>query len=216
MLDQISPPMRVVLVAALAFLAIWFVALRPKPVSDTGSVSSTPTAPGVQGLSNDVTKAKDAVKAADAAGAANAGTATTPAAKAPAAKAPATKAPAAKAPAAPAAPSVQQGADALASLGPVQRALRDGHTVVLLFTNRKGSDDAAMRAAVARLSTHGGKVVKVSTTPKHLARYGRITRAVQVLQTPTVVIVDTKGRAVPIPGFQDDAVLEQAVADALH
>ena len=59
-MDKISLPFRIVLIVALLFAVVWFLVLRPKPV--TGSEPAV-TPPGVTGLANDVAKANKAVDA---------------------------------------------------------------------------------------------------------------------------------------------------------
>ena len=63
-MDKISLPFRIVLIVALLFAVVWFLVLRPKPV--TGSEPAV-TPPGVTGLANDVAKANKAVEDAIAA-----------------------------------------------------------------------------------------------------------------------------------------------------
>ena len=65
-MDKISLPFRIVLIVALLFAVVWFLVLRPKPV--TGSEPAV-TPPGVTGLANDVAKANKAVDASNAAAA---------------------------------------------------------------------------------------------------------------------------------------------------
>ena len=67
-MSQISPPIRIVLVAAIALIGAWMLFLRPK--TETPPVpQQPPTAPGVKGLAKDIAKAKEASKTSDAANA---------------------------------------------------------------------------------------------------------------------------------------------------
>ncbi len=68
--EQISAPFRIALVAIVVLGGVWFVALRPK--SDSAA-TPPPTAPGVQGLSNAVQKARATAAAANTLGRQDAG-----------------------------------------------------------------------------------------------------------------------------------------------
>ena len=61
--SQISPPIRIVLVATIGLIAAWMLFLRPSADVET---TKPPAAPGVTGLSNAVDKAKDAAAAQEA------------------------------------------------------------------------------------------------------------------------------------------------------
>jgi hypothetical protein len=56
----------------------------------------------------------------------------------------------------------------------------------------------------------------VASAPvSQLARFAGITRGVQVLQSPTIVIVDPNRKASTITGYTDATEIDQAVTDAL-
>ena len=61
--SQISPPIRIVLVAAIGLVAVWMLFLRPKTEEAPAPMPAPATAPGVTGLGNAVDKAKDAASA---------------------------------------------------------------------------------------------------------------------------------------------------------
>jgi hypothetical protein len=208
--DQISPPFRIAIVAMLAVCALWFTVLKPKdPGADTAA--SDPTAPGATGLSNDVTAAKDAAATSDAANAkvqaaaggteAKTGTTATATAAAPATAKPK-----------PGTPAKAKTADASA---PLLRALDRKDTVVLLFWNRRGSDDRAVRRAVRATARHHGHVVVKAAPVAQVARYGAITSGVQVLQSPTVLVIGPDRKARAVTGFTTKAELDQVVSDTL-
>ena len=215
-MDQISPPFRIALVALLAVCALWFTVLKPKDPADTAASTPTPTAPGVTGLGKDVDAAKGAAAASDAANAkvqaATGGTSATSGNATAATKA----APAAKSPAAPAksAPAKAKAATRDAS-APLLRALHAKHAVVLVFWNRRGSDDRAVRRAVAAIDRHDGKVVVKVAPIAAVGRYEAITRGVQVLQSPTVLVIGSDHKARAIVGFTTTGELDQAVGDTL-
>ena len=63
--SQISPPIRIVLIAVVGLLAAWMLFLRPKTEPTPAPTPAPATAPGVTGLSKAVDKAKDASAASD-------------------------------------------------------------------------------------------------------------------------------------------------------
>jgi hypothetical protein len=215
--DQISPPFRIAIVAMLAVCALWFTVLKPKdPAADTAPL---PTAPGTTGLANDVNAAKGAAAASDAANAkvqkATGGTSATTAPKVAAAtkKADTTGAHAAVARKHGAtAPAAKKATDPAA---PLLSALDRKHAVVLLFWNRKGSDDRAVRHAVSAVNRRHGHVVVRAVPVAKIGRYEAITSGVQVMQSPTVLVIGADHKAKAIAGFTTTAELDQAAADAL-
>jgi hypothetical protein len=217
--DQISPPFRIALVAILAMCAVWFTVLKPKDPA-----ASTPTAPGVTGLGNDVKAAKGAAAASDAANAkvraATGGTAASD--KTASKKAAPTGAHAAVAgktvgakPSTTAEPRAKAKAVTGDASAPLLRALDANHAVVLVFWNRRGSDDRAVRRAVAQIDRHDGKVIVKAAPIATVGRYEAITRGAQVLQSPTVLVMGPDRKARAIVGFTTTGELDQAVGDTL-
>ena len=211
-MDQISPPFRIAIVAMLAVCALWFTVLKPKdPGADTAA--SDPTAPGVTGLSNDVNAAKGAATKSDAANA-----------KVQAAhrrrrgegrhdrevevrhdrRARRRRRQERRSRRAP--PRRRKTTDASA---PLLRALDRKDAVVLLFWNRRGSDDRAVRRAVRATARHHGHVVVKAVPVARVARYGAITSGVQVLQSPTVLVIGPDRKARAITGFTTKPELDQ-------
>ena len=233
-MDKISLPFRIVLIIALLFAVLWFLVLRPKPVAD---VEPAATPPGVTGLANDVTKANKAVDASNAAAArreaaANAvGRSSTTATTKPsttsakpakpgatAAKPGATSAKPAKpvAPAAVAKPAKPGLADDAAPGDPSRPLLASvdaGKVVVVLFWNKKASDDRATRRGLRSVDLHGGKVVASAVPIGDVGRYEAITRGVQVLESPTVLVIGAGGKARAITGYTQPKEVDQAVSD---
>jgi hypothetical protein len=226
--DKISLPFRVLLIVALLFAVVWFLVLRPKPVE--GTEPATPTAPGVAGLANDAAKAHSAVDASNAAaarseGAANAvGGSSTSAAKpsatsskpAAAAKSATATKPAAKPAAAPAKPAKPGLADNAAPGDPSRPLLASvdaGKVVVVLFWNASAADDRATRRGLRSIDLHGGKVVASAVPIADVGRYEAITRGVQVLESPTVLVIGAGGKARAITGYTQATEIDQAVSD---
>jgi hypothetical protein len=213
--SQISPPIRIVLVAAIAFLAAYMLFLRPKDevippaepapnvqtgapaVSQPGKVAQA--AQGAVAAADGQLKAQESVDGVDA-GESAAGTKSTNG------SAPSTT------PAAPAKPSLD-----LAGLPkPVAKAIRHNKVLVLLFWNKKSPDDQAVHAALAHVDRWDGRVSVQSASIRKISKYGRIARGVDVEQSPTVVVADPNLRAETLVGYVDTQTIDQAVVDAFR
>jgi hypothetical protein len=226
-MSQISPPLRILIIGSVVFLAAWFVFLKPGgqtatpaatapvatattvPAKDTSATTSSSAGAAVQ-------KAEAAKQASEASSAASAGestpsttasstggaaaTTTTPAAKPTPAGSPDKSAATAKATALPL---------------PVAKAVAAKKVLVLLFWNPKASDDRAVRNAVEGLPRHKGKVVVQIADVNQIARYAPITRGVEVTQSPSVVVVDRELKGNLLVGYNDRQTIDQAVQDAL-
>jgi hypothetical protein len=122
-------------------------------------------------------------------------------AAAPPAKHPAVKRPAAKA-------SVQ---------ATVEHELRQGKTVLILFWNRHGSEDMAVHDALPSVQhALGGKVAVHYASAGQVGAFGTVTHAVQVTQTPTLLIVNSHGQTTVLTGLNDAFAIRQAVAESRH
>ena len=203
-MSQISPPIRIVVIAAIGLMVAWMLFLRPK----TEEAPVNATAPGVTGLTNAVDKAKGAAATQEASNAAvqkatgeetDSETAAKSASKSPTAQ------PAAK------------GAAARKGLPrPVQKAIDDKRVLVLLFWNPKSADDRAVKRAVAKADRWSGDVFVRTADVKSVSRYGKITRGAAVGQSPTVVVVDRNRKAENLVGYVDTRSVDQAVLDAFR
>lgn len=202
--DQVSPPMRIALGAVLVFAALWFVALKPKPVEE---VASDP-APATQ-------------SAAPAADAAPADSSTPDASAAPAKAEPAKADPAApakseaKAEKAEAKTSTKTSTKAKNGADRVLADLDAGRTVVLLVWDGKSADDRSVRRAVARVDRHGGKVRTHVVPLSKLSGYEAITRGVPISESPTVLVIDAERQARVISGLTVKGEIDDAVDRAL-
>jgi hypothetical protein len=222
-MSQISPPIRILLVCAVAFMAAWMLFLRPK--DDAGApATATPTAPSSRPVesggakadslagkaveqANEATAAQDA-RAEELAGGAGetaappTATAVTPAADPAAADEPGKL--------------TKKAADAGGLPLRVLRGMADRKVVVLLFWKPKAAEDKAVRKALTGIDRHKGKVLAHATHVKRIAAYGQITRGADVEQSPTVVVVDRKRKVETLVGFVDRTTIDQAVTDALR
>jgi hypothetical protein len=210
--DQISLPYRIGLVALLIVGGLWFAVLRPKPATDTQPAT---TAPGVTGLANDVAKAKGAATTSDAANAeteaaANGvdGSGTAPGSAATPSTGTATPGATSSKPAA-----SDLAADAVAG-DPSRAVLSEvdaGKVAVVLFWNRKASDDRATRQALRHVERHDGKVVTHAIPVSQVGKYEAITRGAKVLESPTVLVIGAGGKARAITGYTQANEINQLV-----
>src|SRR3954449_4783054 len=118
----------------------------------------------------------------------------------------------------------------------VERELKRGFSAAILFWSPKAADDVAVHGELQRLlaaqrhdpatreagrelgdgsvvvALSGSKKVAVHMAPAgRVASYGSFTRAIQVYQTPTLLIVNPKGQTVAITGITDAFSIEQAL-----
>jgi hypothetical protein len=119
----------------------------------------------------------------------------------------------------------------------VERELKRGFTAAILFWNPAAADDVEVRSALRRLLAaqrhepsarragrelgDGSVVVEPrsgeerialhESTAGQVAFYGSFTRAVQVYQTPTLLLVNPRGQATVLTGFTDAFSIEQAL-----
>jgi hypothetical protein len=216
--SQISPPIRIVIVAAFAFLAAWMTVLKPKS-ADVAPVAAAPTvtAPGAAGLGRAVEKAKDA-KAAQEASDARVQAATGETSATGAAAKPGSTTAAAKA--APALPAVER--SVLAKLPKDLRGPVAHHRIVVLGVVSPGqepframpADDRALRQELAHVSRDGGRVVVRTVALPDLERYAAIATGAEVAQSPAVIVIDGELHATRLDGFADRDEIQQAVGDA--
>jgi hypothetical protein len=208
--SQISPPIRIVIIAVVGLLAAWMLFLRPKAEPTAAPKPATATAPGVTGLTNAVDKAKAAGAAQEARdGKVQSATGETDPATGSAA---ATK-PGAKSNAAPAA---AESAAAKTLPQSVRKALASNKILVLAFFNPKASDDRAVRRSLAKVNRWNGEVAIRSADISRVSRFGAVTRGSDVQQSPTIVVVDRNEKAERLVGFEDTLSIDQAVVDAMR
>jgi hypothetical protein len=234
-MSQISPPIRILLVAVIGLCAAYFLFLRPKdevvpaaaappaattpvPAKDPGAKTQSKPGAIVQKATADTQNASD--RAEQAAGTSQGiddgktdGTTSTGPASTGVNTNPVTKAPATGQTSAPA-PITKA---ALASLPrDVRKAVKKRQVIALLFWNNRSYDDRAVRHELKHVG-HYGKQVFVAAHPiKNVARYQAITRGVDVEQSPTVVVIDTNLKAVTLVGYVDRDTIDQAVVDAIR
>ena len=192
-MGQVSLPIRIALVGAMAFLALWMVALKPKAAAE----APAPPAPAAQAapatpLGAATQDAKDAAAASEASAKAKQAAVPEPAPTPEAT--PVTRAPAAAVAAPPKAKP--------AAAPPVQP------TVVALVGT--GEDDAVAREIVSGLN--GAKTFVIPI--EELSRHRDLVGSVEIRQVPTILVIGRDRRAQRIEGLPDAAQVRQALAAA--
>ena len=232
-MSQISPPIRILLVAVIGLCAAYMLFLKPKdetvpaapapaattiPAKDPGAKTASKPGAIVQNATADTQNASD--RAEQAAGTAQGiddgktdGTTSVGPASSGVNTNPVTKAPATGQTSAPA-PITSA---ALASLPKdVRKAIKKRQVVALLFWNNRSYDDRAVRSELRHVSRYGKQVFVAARPIKNVARYQAITRGVDVEQSPTIVVVDSNLKAVTLVGYVDRDTIDQAVVDSLR
>jgi hypothetical protein len=224
-MSQISPPIRILLVAFIGLVAVYMLFLRPKPVEagpaaaptaatpvpakDPGAATSSGSGAIVQSA---VEKTTDAAAQAKVAAGENPGGLADDGTVATGTTAATGTTPAGTQTGATAAISTQT----LASLPKdVRRAVRKHKVIALLFYNNRSSDDRAVRRALAKVDRYGGQVFVDAHWIKSVAKYQAITRGVDVEQSPTIVIADRNLKAETLVGYANIETINQAVVDAI-
>lgn len=224
-MGKVSRPLIGLLVATVAFFALWIVALKPSsstggsPSHALGTYSSAINrAKGVQTVVN---------HGAAAAGGTTGSTATTPAhpatsvaqrsatvvrphtvAKAKIATGSKAKTGAAAHPASALSTPAQR-------LNVVERALAQHKVLAALFYNPAGADDQAVKQELQSIPTRSGKVVKLTVPLSELSNYTVITNQMPVAFSPTLVVINRRGQASTIVGFADTFEISERIAGAL-
>jgi hypothetical protein len=249
-MTQLSRPYQIALVAMGLIAAVWFFALRGNSAS-TGSSSSSASAPsasspaakpaapspvyhgsapGVEGLTRAIAKARHAVvesqknakqlqeKSALASGSAGAaaGTSTTGAQSTSSVNAKGSATTHKTASGAGPSKASRSKIGALPSMqAPVERELKQGKVVAILFWNPAAFVDAAVRRELHAVGhALGGKIAVHDARAKQVGSFGSFTRAVQVYQTPTILIVNKRGQASALTGLTDAFSIQQAIREA--
>jgi hypothetical protein len=97
----------------------------------------------------------------------------------------------------------------------VEAELKQGKIVAILFWNPKASVDrevqrelrAVGHALGAKISVHEAQAGQVGS-------FGSVTRAIQVNETPTILLVNKQGQTTTLTGLTDVFSIEQAIGEA--
>jgi hypothetical protein len=217
---HVSRPLIALLIATVAFFALWVIALKP---SGSGGGSGAGTSQGLGRYQGDINAAHKAVQTANAASAragadpTTAGSTSGPAARATVHSASAprvTKAPATTVRRASATPA-RHATPAASRLTSVERALHAHKVLALLFYNPAAADDQAVRQELGTVGGHGGRVFELAIPLDEIGSYTAVTDQVPVNVSPTLVLVAGNGQAEEIVGYTDPFEVAQRVDDAL-
>ncbi|HXW58619.1 MAG TPA: hypothetical protein VEJ23_03980 [Solirubrobacteraceae bacterium] len=119
----------------------------------------------------------------------------------------------------------------------VEDALKEHKIAVLLFWNPHSAEDQVVRLSVgliagvheifealqsnpetSRAVKQSGvslpKIAVFEAGPGEVASFGSFTRSVQVLQTPTVLIVNPLGQVTSIPGYTETRAINQRIGES--
>lgn len=205
-MSQLSKPYQYALIAMIVLAGAWFTVLKPSDdVAVDAPLPATPaaTAPGVQGLTTAVDKAKAAVDTSTSAPDAAPTAPTAPTATSAVPVPPAGKAPGK--------PTTTTGDPSR----PILDAVGDGKVAVVLFYENDGADDRAIRRSLKVLPRREGRVAVFSAPIADVGRYAAITRGVSVLSAPTVLVIGADRVASAITGYTEVGEINQLVGDAL-
>jgi hypothetical protein len=221
---SLSRPFQVVLAVFALLVALWFVALRAhnsgSSESNSGSSASQPAKPathrrspaesGAQKRTGHGTAAQSTASHASTgqaggaqAGAAHASTGQTGSVEH---TATAAKGAAKQASSTSSAPAKQR---------EVEHELSQQRTVLILFWNPRAAEDRAVRNELPAVQRKLRKKIALHyASAKQVGEFGTVTHAVQVTQTPTLLIVNPKGQTTTRTGLIDAFAIEQAISEA--
>jgi len=204
--SQISPPMRILLVGAFVFLVAWFTILKPKPVTAESDVPAPSTAQTAYGKA--VNKAKSVAEQAVAT-ATPTGDSDDPAAPA------ATPEPAAE-------PAIAIPDEELAKLPKTVASALKARKILVLGVFADGEtnwrpmadDDRYVRSALRKSNRYHGDVVVKYVDISELSTYGSLVNDLNVVQAPSVVVIDRELKGRVLTGYVDRISINQTIADA--
>ena len=106
----------------------------------------------------------------------------------------------------------------------VQSQLKAGRTVIILFWTPSGADDKAVHLELQLLNAIDKKFGRKANKElavhyahaNEVGEFGSITRSLQVLQTPTMLVISPSGNTKTITGLTDAYAIQQAISEARH
>lgn len=105
----------------------------------------------------------------------------------------------------------------------VESQLKSGRTVIVLFSSSKGAVDAVVRGQLALLDVflkstatlpQNRDIAVHYASPGEVGAYGTVTRSLQILQTPTILVITPSGRTKTLTGLVDAYAIRQAIKEA--
>ena len=217
--SQISPPIRILVVAVIGLMAAYMLVLKPKdPVEPPAPAPAT--APGMTGLGNAVEGAKDAAGTQEARDAelqkATGGGDEAAAGSAAAAK---TEAALATGRVLTLAPLADDKTKDLPRGIRTALARRDVLAIGIFNVRNKNwdpmdADERRVRRALLDANRYGGRVTVHSATLGDLSELRPVLGEQAVTQSPSVVVVDRNRKATVLEGYVDRVTINPAIADA--
>jgi hypothetical protein len=210
--------MRIALVATLAFSAIWFVALRPKPPAPDAAAPAPAAQPAQSAPGKAAEQAQQAVGASEQAAESHETAAGAPGTASPSgtSAAPGTAQQAGAKPSGRVDLQEAAGPETSKAARAVLQDVGKGKVAVLLFWDRRLTDDRSVHRTVMGLDRRGGKVAVHKASIGDLAKFEPITSGVPVVTSPTVLVIDRAGRARSVGGLTVPGELEELVGKALR
>ncbi|HEV2975483.1 MAG TPA: hypothetical protein VGX69_10910 [Solirubrobacteraceae bacterium] len=106
----------------------------------------------------------------------------------------------------------------------VEGELKQERMVIVLFWSPKGAVDvvdhnelAVLQAFDKRFGTGQNRNIAVHySSAAEVGQYGTITRALQVFQTPTMLVISPSGQTKTLTGLVDAYAIQQAIKEARH
>ncbi len=227
-MNQISRPMQIALAAVLVFAALWFVALKPSDeiaAEPDIPVATTPaTDPGGATPGSDVGKviedAQTAAKDADAAVAKREGLTGEDDPNAPAATTPAggtaggTKTGSGVKADEDERSAAQRAAER--TIRSIQADLKAGRAVVFLLWSKSGQEDRIVNRRVSsEINRRGGDVKVYKALVKDVGRYDGLIGSLNVMQTPSVVVIAPNNEAKVLGGLVSTVRIDRLTSSAL-
>ncbi len=112
-------------------------------------------------------------------------------------------------------PAVKHPAAKLGMQATVEHELQQGKTVLILFWNPHGSDDVAVHNSLPAVQhALGSKVAVHYASAGQVGAFGTVTHAVQITQTPTLLIVNPHGQTTVLTGLTEAFAIQQAIAES--
>jgi hypothetical protein len=114
-------------------------------------------------------------------------------------------------------------ASTLAKQSLVESELKSGRTVIVLFSSSNGAVDRVARGQLELLHAflkstatlpQNRDIAVHYASPGEVGAYGTVTRSLQILQTPTILVIAPGGRTKTLTGLVDAYAIRQAIKEA--
>ena len=87
--------------------------------------------------------------------------------------------------------------------------------MLILFWNPRGADDVAVHKELPAVQhALGNKIAVDYASASQVGSFGTVTHAIQVTQTPTLLIVNPHGQTTVLTGLTDAFAIEQTVGES--